>query len=113
MQGRGRIRVECYQVPEGLRFVPAEIGEGVGVGVRMPCYVFADGAVGMLGEARKSLGVGARMLADQAQKVEIFCGSLLGKFLEHFRLGFGAEHQTNFFVPGGIDLIQFPGTRVD
>ena len=75
--------------------------------------VFANGAVGMASEALKSFGVSARVLANQAKQVEVFLGSLLGKLFEHFGLGFGTENQANFFVPGGVDVIEFAGAGVD
>jgi hypothetical protein len=38
---------------------------------------------------------------------------LLGQFFQHFRLGVRAQHQSNFFVPRYVNLIQFPRPRVN
>src|ERR1700730_1938804 len=53
------------------------------------------------------------MFADEAQELEIFFGSLFDELFKHVRLGIGTEDQPNFFVPGGVDLIQFAGTGVN
>jgi hypothetical protein len=113
LERHGRVGIEGDEVPERLRFVLAEIGERTGVGIRVARNVFADRAVRVASQAAQSLGVGARMFADQAEEIEIFFGSLLGELFEHFRLGFGTENKTDFFVPGGIDVIQLARAGVD
>ncbi len=113
LQRGGRVGVEGDQVPERLRFVFAQVRQRIGVGVWVTRDVFADGAVGMMREAMQSFGVGAGVFADEAEEVEVLVGSLLGELFEHFRLGFGAEDQANFFVPRGVDVVKFASAGVD
>jgi len=109
----GRVGVKSDEIPERLGFVFAEIGEGVGVGVGMAGDIFADGAVGMARKAIQGFGIGAGMLADEAEEIKIFLGSLLGELFEHFGFGFGAEDEADFFIPGGVDVIELAGALVD
>src|SRR5271170_4420004 len=53
------------------------------------------------------------MLADEAEHVEIGFRGLLGELFEHFGFGFGAEDQTDFFVPSGVDLVEFARAGMD
>jgi hypothetical protein len=53
------------------------------------------------------------VFADEAKQIEIFLGRLLGKFVEHFGLGFGAENQADLFVPRGVDVIQLASAGMD
>ena len=96
-----------------MGLVLAEKGKGVGVGVGMAGDVFTDCGVGVVGETVKSFGVGAGMFADEPEEIEIFLGRLLGELFEHFRLGFGAENETDFFIPSGVDVIELAGAGVD
>src|SRR5262249_7998265 len=91
----------------------AEPGERVGIGIRMTGNVFANCAIRVLGEAIEGFGVGARMLADEAEKIEIGFGRLLYELLEHFGLGIGTADEAGVFVPGGVDVIEFAGAGVD
>jgi len=113
LEDGGSVGIEGDEIPERLGFVLAEIGEGGGVGIGMTGDIFANGAVGMTSEAAQGLGIGAGMLADEAEEVVIGFGGLFGEFLEHFGLGFGAEDEANFFVPGGIDGVEIAGAGVD
>ena len=108
-----RVGIEGDEIPEGLSFVFAEIGEGGGVGVGMTGDVFADGTVGMMREAAKGLSIGARMLADEAEEIEVRLGRLLGELFEHFGFGFGAENEADLFIPGGVDVVELAGAFVD
>src|SRR6266436_4793286 len=79
----------------------------------MTSNVFADCAVGMTAELLQSFRVRTGMLTDQAEQIIIAFGSLLDELLQHFGLGIGAENQANFFVPCGVDLIEFASARVN
>jgi len=113
LERRRRVGIEGDEIPKRLRLVFAEIGEGGGVGVGMPGNVLADGTVRMTSEAVQRPGIGARVFADEAEEVEIFFGRLLGKLFEHFGLGFGAEDETDLFIPSGVDAVQLAGALVD
>jgi hypothetical protein len=113
LEGRWRVGVEGDEIPEWLRFIFAQVRESGGVGIGMAGDIFANSTVGMTSETLKSFGVGAGMLADEAKKVKIFSGRLLGKFFEHFGLGFSGKNETDFFVPGGVDVIEFAGAGVN
>jgi len=53
------------------------------------------------------------MLANQPQQIKILFRRLLGKLFQHFRLGIRAQDQSDFFIPGGIDVVQIAGSRVN
>src|SRR4249920_1279108 len=100
----GRVGIEGDEIPERLAAIFAKPSKGACIGIRMAGDIFANGAVRMLGEFVQRFCVGARMLADQAQEIEIFLGGLLDELFEHFGLRVGAENEANLFVPGGVDL---------
>ena len=54
-----------------------------------------------------------RVLADQAQQIEIFFGRLARKLIEQLGFHFGAQHGADFFVPAGIDSVELLRARVD
>src|SRR5258707_589033 len=66
-----RVRIERHEIPEWLAAVSAQVGERRRVGIRMAGYVFTNRAVLVFCQFAESLAIGARMLADQAQKVEV------------------------------------------
>src|SRR6267154_2034670 len=69
--------------------------------------VLANRAVRMLGQFPQSLPVCAWMFADQAQKVIIRFRRLLDQLFQHLGFRISAQNQTDLFVPGGVDVIQF------
>src|SRR5215470_16764867 len=75
--------------------------------------VFANRTVGMLGQSTQGLRISTRMLADQPKQIVIRFRGLLDQFFEHLRLCIGAQDQTNFFIPGRINVIQFARASVD
>src|SRR6516225_11960848 len=72
LQGLRRVWIEGHEVPQRLSFVFAEISQCRGIGVRVTRHVFANGAIGMVGQFAKGLCVSPGMLANQAQKIEVF-----------------------------------------
>src|SRR5260221_2272063 len=113
LQRRRSIRIRRNQIPERLAAVFAEIRQSRAIGIGMARNIFAYGTIRMAAQALQSLGVGARVFADQAKQIEVFFRGLLDQFFQHFRLGVGAQHQPNLFVPRSIDLIKFAGARVN
>src|ERR1700682_4628319 len=67
----------------------------------------------MLGLFVQGFRIGARVFANEAQEIEIFFGSLFDELFKHVGLGVGTEYQADFFVPGGVDLIQFASAGVN
>jgi hypothetical protein len=53
------------------------------------------------------------MLTNQPQQIKILFRRLLRKLFQHFRLGIRAQDQSDFFIPGGIDVVQIAGSRVN
>src|SRR5262249_20503935 len=113
LQRAWRVRIKCNQIPQWLAAILAEMRQRRRISVRMASHVLANRRVGMAAKALQSLCVGTRMLADEPEQIEILFGSLLGKFLQHLRLRVGAQNQSNLFVPGGVDLIQLAGARMN
>ena len=74
-QDGGRVGIERDEVPQRLAAVFGEPGERGGVGIGMARDIFTDRGVRMLGQAGQRLGSDFRVLADQAQQVEIGLGA--------------------------------------
>src|SRR5262245_59712750 len=107
------VGIERDQIPQWLAAILAQISKRRRIGVGMACYVFTDRSIRVAAQSLQSLGIRARMLADQTQQIEIFFRSLLGQFLQHFRLGIGAQYQPDLLIPSRIDLIEFTRARVN
>src|ERR1700674_545289 len=47
LQRRGRVGIECYEIPQRLAAILAQPGERRRIGVRMPCHIFANRTIRM------------------------------------------------------------------